>query len=187
MYTFKNLSLQENSNYDSIEARWFQRISIKLYSLSISFVLLEGIIMRHLNAAHKPLCYAEASFQKLFWLPFCCVFVLRLIHMLLYFVFGYRLWWGWGRKSFYMTLLYQSFVYVRQLLGYTLVFSLHFQTFNNVTTLPIIIVMWYLQIWKEYLSCWDIIVGHTQKKCNFSFTYVVLYEKEKRKHAFDVL
>ena len=135
--------------------------------------------MRHLNAAHKPLCYAEASFQKLFWLPFCCVFVLGLVHMLLYFVFGYRLWWGWGRKSFNMTLLYQSFVYVRQLLGYTLVFSLHLQTFNNVTTLPIIIVMWYLQIWKEYLSCWDIIVGHTQKSA-ISHSHMLSYTKKKK-------
>lgn len=105
--------------------------------------------------------------MKIFWLPFCCMFVLKQVHMLLYFVFGLPFFdeddEDGNGKIFLYDIFISNYCVCLPAVRIYLIFSYDFKPCNNVTTLPIIIFMWYLQICLGYLSCWDIIVGHTQK------------------------
>ena len=121
--------------------------------------------------------------MKIFWLPFCCMFVLKQVHMLLYLVFGYTIFDeddedGNGKIFLYDIFISNYFVCLPAVRIY-LIFSYDFKPCNNVTTLPIIIFMWYLQICLGYLSCWDIIVGHTQKSA-ISHSHMLSYTKKKK-------
>ena len=125
--------------------------------------------------------------MKIFWLPFCCMFVLKQVHMLLYFVFGYTIFdeddEDGNGKIFLYDIFISNYCVCLPAVRIYLIFSYDFKPCNNVTTLPIIIFMWYLQICLGYLSCWDIIVGHTQKSA-ISHSHMLSWKKMK--HTFDV-
>ena len=118
--------------------------------------------------------------MKIFWLPFCCMFVLKQVHMLSYFVFGYTIFdeddEDGNGKIFLYDIFISNYCVCLPAVRIYLIFSYDFKPCNNVTTLPIIIFMWYLQICLGYLSCWDIIVGHTQKSA-ISHSHMLSWKK----------
>ena len=89
-------------------------------------------------------------------------------------------WWGWERKNLLIWHFYIKFLLCLPAVRIYLIFSYDSKPCNNVTTLPIIIFMWYLQICLGYLSCWDIIVGHTQKSA-VSHSHMLSCTKKKKK------